>query len=66
MRVCVHRDECMRTYMSACVYTDVKKKEPNFVLLVGHGIGWKTRCFDWSSRCDVSKFPLPVKGSKLA
>jgi hypothetical protein len=23
--VCIHRGECMRVYMSACVCTDVKK-----------------------------------------
>ena len=26
MRVCVHRGECMRMYMSACVCIDVKKQ----------------------------------------
>ena len=26
MRVCIHRGECMRVYMSDCVCTDVKKK----------------------------------------
>ena len=26
MRVCVHRGECMRVYMSACVCTVFKKK----------------------------------------
>ena len=52
--VCVHRDECMRVYMSACVCTIFKKKMPP-----SHGLSATCRVeyqgffsILWSIRCE--------------
>ena len=36
MRVCVHRGECMRVYVSACVCSVFKKKQKCFFLTGRH------------------------------
>ena len=70
MRVCVHRGECMRVYMSACVCTDVQKKVRSFLDLASYCRRFvenfpkvakpltellkKYKKFEWSPECEYS------------